>query len=482
MNPNKLVTTYDGTTALRKDCNHIQGKLYIRNKQCFLVESKWNRINNGKIVFDHELKQWIKKSSINILREGIVNLTPNGKVELGFYTPNPLKNVIIGNCEIDNVYRGTDCISEEIALKLGLEEAILDNNFYQTSLLTKDNLKVLNTKIVPQRNSTYRFPFEYSSDRMIPDFIPFFEKYFCPKVKLSNIKRLKFLEKYQWGVEFETSKGTIPERFLWPNGLIACRDGSITGFEYVTIPLKGKSGIEAIYNNSILLKKYTEISLNNALHIHIGNYPVNMKSVLAIYRLSTRIQNEIFSIFPSFYHNTSIFKGKSYCGPLPNISSSTETYKESFLKLYEKILQGDIFEGFNVSEHPMDASGRHKWNVNPRYKWLNIIPLVFGRKKTVEFRIHTPTLNAQKVIYWLFISVAILEFARKYQSQLIHKIISVNTSLESIITSCYNSDPYLTNLLLDYIKLRKSWFRNGKDADGRQEVILDDSFTIEPIV
>ena len=317
---------------------------------------------------------------------------------------------------------------------------------------------------------------------MIPEFIKSFKQYFKPETQLVNAHRLKFLSKYKWGIEFETTKGTIPERFLWPNGLIACRDGSITGFEYVTIPLSGRTGIESIYNNTALLNKYAEISFNNSLHIHIGNYPINKKSIIALYRLGTKIQNEMFSMFPAYYKDTSIFKGKSYCAPLKNIGSSHSDYETTFLRLYSQISGGYDFGGFNKAEHPMDRSGRHKWNVNPRYKYMNIIPLIFGTKETVEFRVHTPTFDPQKVIYWLFILVAILEFAIKYQYELLGKIITVNTSLKKIIADYYESDPVLVTDLFDYIALRKSWFKNDRDADGRLEVKDDKAFSLRKIL
>ena len=481
MNLNKKVTTYDGTVALRVNCRYIRGQCYIKNKQCFFIDGQWNRVNNGKIIFDHETRNWIKKAQ-GVLRQGIVGFKTNGDIEFGYYTPNPLKNVTIGVTNLNNVQSGHDCISEEIALKLGLKESLIDGQFYQYDILNKEQVNVLNTKIVPQRNSTYRFPFEYGSERMIPEFTTVFNRYFIPQVPLKHVHRLKFLNKYKWGIEFETAKGTITERFLWPNGLIACRDGSITGFEYVTIPLQKKNGIEAIYNSTMLLNKYAEISYNNSLHIHIGNYPVTMKSVIAIYRLGTRIQKEIFSMFPAYYQDTSIFKGKSYCSPLVNISSSMANYEATFLKLYQQISGGYEFEGFNKAEHPMDRSGRHKWNINPRYKYLNIIPLLFGTKQTLEFRVHTPTFNAQKVIYWLFIVIAILEFAQKYRDDLISKSITIDTSLESIIISHYNNDADLVASLLNYIKLRKSWFKSGLDPDGRGEIQLDSTIDLERII
>jgi hypothetical protein len=483
MNPNRIITTFDKTPAVRKNCKYIQGQFYIKDRQCFYIENQWNRINNGKIIFDYETTQWIKKSSA-LLREGIVEINKEGgeKIIYGYYTPNPLKNIIVGANNFNGVPNGTDCISEEVATKLGLVEAIIDGRFYQNSELSAQDVEVLKTKIVPQRNSTYRFPFEYSSGRMIPEFIPTFQKHFSPITKLINTHRLKFLSKYTWGVEFETSKGTIPERFLWPNGLIACRDGSISGFEYVTIPLQGKKGIQAIYNSCALLQKYTAINANNALHIHVGNYPISMKSIIAIYRLGTRIQNEIYSMFPAYYHDTAIFKHKSYCGPLKNISSSLSDYKNVFYKLYEQISGGYPFEAFDGREHPMDRSGNHKWNINPRYKYLNIIPLIFGNKRTVEFRVHTPTANPNKVIYWLFILIAILEFARKHQNELIANRISIDTSLDYMITEHYSGDRTLASNLIEYIKLRKTWFAQEADPDGKREISADSTFNIDKII
>ncbi len=45
----------------------------------------------------------------------------------------------------------------------------------------------------------------------------------------------------------------------------------------------------------------------------------------------------------------------------------------------------------------------------------NVIPLIFGNKATVEFRIHTPTFDVNKVIPFVVINSMLINFTTKYQ-------------------------------------------------------------------
>ena len=60
MTKDKIITTFDGTEAYRSECRYIKGNFYKKDSQCFYVGEQWNRIDNGRIFYDHHTKEWLK--------------------------------------------------------------------------------------------------------------------------------------------------------------------------------------------------------------------------------------------------------------------------------------------------------------------------------------------------------------------------------------------------------------------------------------
>jgi len=73
----------------------------------------------------------------------------------------------------------------------------------------------------------------------------------------------------------------------------------------------------------------------------------------------------------------------------------------------------------NVESHPLDPSGNQKWNVNTRYFLHNFIPLIFGNKQTVEFRVHTPTFDYYKIIMFLIMNSVLINTTIKYEKEIL---------------------------------------------------------------
>ena len=80
----------------------------------------------------------------------------------------------------------------------------------------------------------------------------------------------------------------------------------------------------------------------------------------------------------------------------------------------------------NIAGHPADPNGNQKWNIRPRYFLYNVIPLIFGNKQTIEFRIHTPTYDVNKILPFIFMNSLIVNFTIKYQ-QLISQIFNLKS-------------------------------------------------------
>ena len=84
-----------------------------------------------------------------------------------------------------------------------------------------------------------------------------FDYYYKPLFN-NNVQNLSLLFKdLTFGLEFETTNGIIPSSKLNCLPLLPLRDGSINGLEYVTIPLQGVKGLQAVVDSAIELNKRT---------------------------------------------------------------------------------------------------------------------------------------------------------------------------------------------------------------------------------
>lgn len=233
--------------------------------------------------------------------------------------------------------------------------------------------------------------------------------------------------KYTFGLEFETSQGYIPENICYRDGLIPLRDGSISGVEYSTIILKGNEGISLLHQQLETLNKYTNFNKECSLHVHLGGFPLEPKTIFNLYYVCKSIESSLEHILPAYTFTSSIYKdnGKDYCKKLPSFGSFNEMYR---------YFVGRNFYGSFMQAHPQDKERKRKWNVQNRYFWCNFInALCYKVNKTIEFRFLRPTYNFKKILLWLYIFNGILKYSEEYYmpSQLI--------SLEEIINKVYPS-------------------------------------------
>jgi len=103
-----------------------------------------------------------------------------------------------------------------------------------------------------------------------------------------------FIEPLTFGLEFETIAGFVPERVTKRLGLIPLRDGSISGLEYVTVPLSGKKGVQTVIDICEELEYRTIYDNSCSLHLHIGNIPRTPEFILAFLKTSSWLQDDIF--------------------------------------------------------------------------------------------------------------------------------------------------------------------------------------------
>lgn len=450
------VITFDGTYANKADCKLIQGTYYIKDKQCFLMpDNKWHRINNGKITHDYRLNKKVFIS--DKLNNGIVGTEIDGSIKFGYFTPDPIQDV-------DVIIKGSriKCLNEKLLSKENLIEDLSSGTLFYEDEVPEQTKRAA---LVKKCGKKYNLHLDYRCNDLLGIFTDTYNKY---NEKLEVTERIcNLLPDLTFGIEYETNNGYIPERHIYANGLIPVRDGSLKNmygepYEYATIILKGKDGISAIKKHCELLNKYCENSYKHSLHVHVGNIPVTKLYVVSIYLLSLAIQDELFSLFPKSYRHTGDFKKRDYNMPLPNVVEKGD----EFNSIFKYLSMGKDFDSFG-RPHPADPNNNQKWNVETRYHLINLTTLVFNKNQTVEFRIHPSTFNQDKIINWIFITLAICKFADNHKND-----ININKSYENIKLKDILQDIYGKGEIYDYLNSYIQYRKNLMVAHEQKGDIL----------
>lgn len=362
-------------------------------------------------VFDEVNKQWIEaKYPVKI----VVGYT-NEQVIYGYTKTfdNLVKLVIFNNGDPSIYLTHKDTFKGKL-----LFSKLRGMYFPENSLPPSEIHKELLLK------GSYSFPYVLEKHYEAIESFKLFENKQSLKDKNTHYKLSEYL-KYTFGVEFETSQGYVPEDVCFRDGLIPLRDGSISAPEYSTIILKGNYGISLLHQQIETLKEYTDFNKECSLHIHFGNYPLTPETIFNLYKECRFLQNELELILPKYTFYSSEYKqnGKNYCKKLPTFYSFDEMYKA---------LVARPFYGSFVQPHPNDIERKRKWEVHTRYYFVNFInALCYNVNKTIEFRFLRPTYTFKKIILWIYIFNAILEYSEKY----LNKYGLGN--LQNIIYKCY---------------------------------------------
>lgn len=222
-----------------------------------------------------------------------------------------------------------------------------------------------------------------------------------------NYKFAKDL-KYSFGIEFETTGGYISNEMCFADGLIPLRDGSISGIEYSTVPLRGLFGINLLKQQLEHLKEYTDFNKECALHIHFGGFPVEEKYLCALWRIWNVVQFELLQYLPKFSYNTNKYKAncKSYCAPLPDFNKFNDMYE---------YVANDTYHGDLHQPHVYDLTRERKWQIHSRYHNMNLVNMMcYDTAKTIEFRFLRPTYNFEKIMTYIYLLQAVLEYAKAF--------------------------------------------------------------------
>lgn len=398
------------------------------------------------------------------------------------------------------------CRNKEEALKLGFIDNKINDFLYLEANLSSSEKSQLEQTFLNFSESVYKnLKINYNASSLSDTFEKILYNYFS----LSKYRSLtrdsyniaKLLKGLSIGIEFETIGGRIREQDLSLLGVVPLRDGSIKGFEFTTIPYGMKNSFlnqtdtVELAKDLISLKKLckelsekTIIDNTCSMHLHIGNARKDKLFLIALYMLSYKIQEELFLFQPKFKEDSPKYLGtqKNYCQKLDHLnlfdncifdkSSVLKTnYCDNvdlhFNKIFKFLSGGyDIGSKFNRKNYNHPYS--RKWERTARYHWINLVNTVFSRSGTIEFRLHSSTLNFTKVLNWILICAAIVKYTESHIKEIVSgsiKDIDLNTILLGYSNNFRDKKGvntyglFIYNYLSSYIKDRKMYFKEECD-------------------
>lgn len=490
----KIVTTINNETLPISQCRVYNKKYYkigdvnVENSgDCYKIDDKYYRFETGQIVFNHTEKKYCLKN--NNLIYGLVENNQKGwfnntKTKVRIFDENNHSIYAINQQVLDNNLNYRECLSS--------------GDFLHISLIPA---KEFNRIKVPSKD--YKFSLPYDSKGITDKYINIYNNLYDSKISYEIEDLSKIIGDLTFGLEFETIAGYLPPRITNKLGLIPLRDGSIPGIEYVTIPLSGSKGLQTIEDTVKELKKRTIYDYKCSLHLHLGNIPRTKEFILAFFKLTLFIQDELFSMFPIYKKYNLGIKNKNYSKPystfnflskIDNVIDSSNIDK-NFSVLFDYLAnqpKGYFRQGFNynldaVKVHPQDQNSSQKWNITNRYYFHNFIPLIFGNKQTIEFRIHTSTYDIHKIFMFLALNSILVNFTKANVNEILRNpnFFDNHYGLESIVQNHLtfldkkrifkNNNAFGLNSIYDsirqYIKFRK---REVERYTAEGKIIIDE--------
>ena len=472
MSAEKKVITIKGEELPISQCRKFNklyyklGDINIQNSgDCYLINGKCYREETGLIVYNYSIKEYVILND-NLL-QGVVDVA-DGNLIIGYFNNNTKYSKITDKNGKSHWLYNVEIFNNNKEYR----ECLSTGNFYHISTLQAWKFNKIE---FPNKNYKYSLP--YDSKGIIGNNLKNYNENYNPEIS-QNIKNYApLLENLSFGLEFETTKGHIPDRVLNQYGLIPLRDGSISGIEYVTVPMEGEKGLQCTADILKELKKRTSYSDETcSLHLHLGNIPRTKEFILAFFKVGMKIQDEMFQMFPLYKKYNYHIKNKNYSAPLPTFEILSQldpiidsrNIDENFGILYKYLSMGQEFKSVgnsldNVLSHPADPNGNQKWLVKCRYFLYNLVPLIFGNKQTIEFRIHTPTYDVNKILPFIFMNSLIVNFVIRNQKLILNRKNFINSC--SLLDILYMQiDQYdipnrntFKDLMYSYIEVRKNY-------------------------
>jgi len=455
------IITISNKKALKSECRRIDNEYYFigdmsveNSGDCYFINGRYYKNNTGYIIYDHFIRSYAIKNKNFIY--GIIKIIDKITPIFGYFSTDEKNNMNITVIINEQSYT---CLNEDILKNTYYLENLQDGIFYERTSI--NSTYFLRKKCI---NSSLKYNLSYDSFGLMKDLIKNYNKLYSPIYNRIVKNNENITKDLSFGLEFETTDGFIPERICKKLGLMPLRDGSIKGLEYVTIPLSGKKGIQTIIDSLKELNRRTTYDKSCSIHLHIGNVPRTEEFIIALFKVLMLSQDEMFSMFPIYKKYNYGVKRKHYTKPFPlnetillmdNVIDE-KNIKKNFNILFRYLSMGYNYENYdnnlsNVEYHPSDPKGRSKWNIRTRYHAVNLIPLLFGNKQTIEFRLHTPTYDIDKIINFLCICSSLINYVKENTTKILTNFSSIKNM--KLIDFVFNTtkDIKISNKITDYI-------------------------------
>jgi len=477
-----VVDTLNYGPEYRINCRKIDGVYYVKNKDLIHDGVKWVLPpfvmpvkEPPKPVFDYETKQTVPNQKG--LTRGIVEIDKEGKETIGWFTPNPYTNCCVSNFNGCNEIL---CINYDLLKPPFYAERLNTSQFIRTEGLPNNAVNSLKSKQLAINNNHSPYNLMDANGSDMDRLFALYNEHTIPldkdvKYAANHIKELTF------GAEFETINGTLPIWLRNQYGITICKDGSIkdgNGLyppEYVTLPLSGAKGIQTLRNVTKEISKRSDFNLKCSYHVHIGGFKIDRLFMVSLFKLCHKIQDDVFKMFPFYKTNEMKYAGKekNYCKKFPALINNytqgnfNEYINKSYEDIYSFLTGGQRFDSDHNVRARRNPWGGQKWDIKTRYYWVNFVNPIFGKQDTIEFRLHTPTLNSDKVINWLFMCSAIILFAQNNSERCINneaitfeEVLNIYKRLRSTQYACK-----LSGSLVEYYNQRVQYFTDNYKAD-----------------
>jgi hypothetical protein len=210
------------------------------------------------------------------------------------------------------------------------------------------------------------------------------------------------------GLEIEVEKNNNYDTYNANNMLVVCNklnvkitsDGSLTnGIEFITPPLYSnelnnciRELTRALQENNLYIKSTC------GLHVHVNAREWSQEKIKRIARFYMVFEHILFDMLP----NSRLYS--TYCVPLDKFFSSDKLKIEHNNKLDYLVYQTD-------DDSALRSYKSSKY-CNKRYSSLNLHSYFF--RGTIEFRLHSGTMNYHKIKNWVNILHSIINATDNY--------------------------------------------------------------------
>lgn len=294
----------------------------------------------------------------------------------------------------------------------------------------------------------------------------------------------KELEELTFGFEIESSDGEIIENIVNQFKFVKLYDGSITGHEFVSIPLKVDNFhyVEQFCN---LLQKACIKNMFCSTHIHLGGIPYSPENFTSIFSLFKRLEHEIHAIVPPYKKSLNYFVNKrnnglgeikDHCKYLPDHvdlalgSKNPKGFTQQLAQYFSNGRNIDLSH-LGTTKYKDLFEGR-KWNLN-RYFFVNFVNYLFKKEGTIEFRLLESTFCFENILYWLLLNVAIVKYAIKEQTKVFARKDKI--TLEDCVYGIYSEE--VAFKITEWISSRK--YKFSKYLNTQNDFSSDTWFTRE---